>query len=173
MISDFIFIGYLVAFLPAIVKTITIYISRVWLLVLEGVDEVKYDGVKEISYYQWTPLILVMQGFLFAFPRICWTFATHYAGQCHKQPANQHPRNFTQHSCESLLGYDVNKIVQMCNIIENINPISRDKMVRFLTNHMDRLLGYRREYRQGETTQILSIYHYYTSLYCIIIRQGI
>jgi len=49
------------------------------LSIVVGPDEIKYYD-REISYYQWTPLILVMQAFLFAFPSICWSFATHHAG---------------------------------------------------------------------------------------------
>lgn len=50
------------------------------------------------------------------------------------------------------LGYGVNRSVQMCNEIENVNPVNRDKMIKFLSNQMDRLLDYRREYREGEAT---------------------
>ncbi|XP_067940681.1 innexin unc-9-like [Watersipora subatra] len=91
---------------------------------LPGPNEVKYYD-REISYYQWTPLILVMQAFLYAFPSVCWSFATHHAG------------------------YGVNRAVHMCNSPENINPENRDRLIKFLSNQMDRLLGYRREYREG------------------------
>lgn len=79
---------------------------------------------REISYYQWTPFVLMLQACMFTLPRIVWSFSTHY------------------------VGYNVNRIVSMCNSPENINPESRDKMVKFLTNQIDRLLGYRREFRQ-------------------------
>lgn len=35
---------------------------------------------KEIGYYQWTPLILVLQAFMYAFPSILWRFSTRHAG---------------------------------------------------------------------------------------------
>lgn len=38
----------------------------------------------------------------------------------------------------------------MCNSPENINPENRDRLIKFLSNQMDRLLGYRREYREGK-----------------------
>jgi len=46
-------------------------------------------------------------------------------------------------------GYGVNRAVQMCNSPENINPENRDRLIKFISNQMDRLLGYRREYREG------------------------
>lgn len=79
---------------------------------------------REVSYYQWTPFVLMLQACMFTLPRIVWSFSTHY------------------------VGYSVNRIVSLCNAPENINPESRDKVIKFLTNQIDRLLGYRREFRQ-------------------------
>ena len=47
-------------------------------------------------------------------------------------------------------GYGVNRAVHMCNAPENMNPENRDRLIKFLSNQMDRLLGYRREYREGK-----------------------
>ena len=49
----------------------------------------------------------------------------------------------------TVTGYGVNRAVHMCNSPENINPENRDRLIKFLSNQMDRLLGYRREYREG------------------------
>lgn len=57
------------------------------------------------------------------------------------------------------VGYGVNRAVNMCNSPENLNPESRDRLIKFLSNQMDRLLGYRREYREGKSIFNLDILH--------------
>jgi len=56
------------------------------------------------------------------------------------------------------LGYGVDRAVHMCNLTENLNPENRDRLVRFLSCQLDRLLGYRREYREGKRVAVLSYY---------------
>jgi len=46
-------------------------------------------------------------------------------------------------------GYDIHHIVGLCNKGDNLNPDKRDGVIAYLTNHLDRLLGYRREYRSS------------------------
>lgn len=79
----------------------------------------------EITYYQWTPIILAFQALLFVIPGLLWKIFSSGAG------------------------YDIHSIVNTCNKSDNLNPEKRDGVIAYITNHIDRLLGYRREYREG------------------------
>lgn len=79
-----------------------------------------------IGYYQWVPLILLMQALMFYLPCMVWRFMNNKAG------------------------IDVNNIVEAASSLQHTAYVeSRDKTVRYMTKHMDRYLGSTREYRQG------------------------
>ncbi|XP_067940884.1 innexin unc-9-like [Watersipora subatra] len=79
----------------------------------------------EITYYQWTPIILAFQALLFVIPGLLWKVFSSGAG------------------------YDIHQIVLTCNKSDLLNPEKRDGVIAYVTSHLDRLLGYRREYRDG------------------------
>ncbi|XP_067941208.1 innexin unc-9-like [Watersipora subatra] len=79
----------------------------------------------ELTYYQWTPIILAFQAFLFTIPGLLWKVFSSGAG------------------------YDIHHIVHLCIKDDNINPEKRDGVIAYVTSHLDRLLGYRREYRSS------------------------
>ncbi|KAF6028118.1 hypothetical protein EB796_013578 [Bugula neritina] len=79
----------------------------------------------ELTYYQWTPIILAFQAFLFTLPGLLWKVFSATAG------------------------YDIHHIVSVCNKGENLDPAKRDGSIAYITSHLDRLLSYRREYRNS------------------------
>jgi len=91
----------------------------------ENIPEHDQRSGLEITYYQWTPIILIIQAGLFAIPGLLWKVFSSGAG------------------------YDIHSIVNTCNSSDNLNPEKRDGVIAYITSHVDRLLGYRREYRDG------------------------
>lgn len=84
-----------------------------------------------IGYYQWIPLMLLLQALLCYLPSIVWAVN------------NSRP------------GLDINRMVLIVSGMEHINPDIRDKSIRFLCRHFDRALAYQREYRRGRMRRCL------------------
>jgi len=80
---------------------------------------------KEIVYYQWVPLVLFLQAFMFYLPSVHWAVLNRS------------------------IGMDINKIVQTLRQLEHINPDTRDKVTKYLIKHIDRSLSYTKEIRKG------------------------
>ena len=80
---------------------------------------------KEIVYYQWVPLVLFLQAFMFYLPSVHWSVLNRS------------------------IGMDINKVVQTLRQLDHINPDSRDKVTKFIIKHIDRSLNYTREIRKG------------------------
>ena len=78
-----------------------------------------------VGYYQWIPLVLLLQTLCFYTPSIIWS--TH----------------------NSTIGMDINRMVLLVSGVEHINPDIRDKTIKFICRHFDRALAYQREYRRG------------------------
>jgi len=79
-----------------------------------------------ISYYQWVPLVLLLQSFLFFLPCCLW-------------------RVFADRS-----GINVNNLVEAADTIQNaLYPERRDKTIKYMIRHLDHYLDYQREYRGG------------------------
>lgn len=78
-----------------------------------------------VGYYQWIPLVLLLQTLCFYIPSIIWS--TH----------------------NTAVGIDINRMVLLVSGVEHINPDIRDKTIKFICRHFDRALAYQREYRRG------------------------
>lgn len=100
------------------------WISNTYYIPMSELNIIKAPR-KEIVYYQWVPLVLFLQAFMFYLPSVHWSVLN------------------------KSIGMDINKIVQTLRQLEHINPDSRDKVTRFLIKHVDRSLGYTREIRSG------------------------
>lgn len=79
-----------------------------------------------ISYYQWVPLMLLIQAFMFYVPCLIW-------------------RVFSERS-----GININNLVEAADTIQNaLYPERRDKTIKYMIRHLDHYLDYQREYRGG------------------------
>lgn len=79
-----------------------------------------------IGYYQWVPIVLLVQAFMFYMPCLVW-------------------RVFSDRS-----GINVNNLVEAAETIQNaLYPERRDKTIKYMIRHLDHYLEYQREYRGG------------------------
>lgn len=81
--------------------------------------------VEKIPYYQWVPFILLCMMFLFYLPGFVW-------------------RNMTK-AC----GINTKVITKMVTDMDQLDGEKREKAVRALAKHIDKALGYHREYEHG------------------------
>ena len=100
------------------------WISNTYYIPMSELNIIKAPR-KEIVYYQWVPLVLFLQAFMFYLPSVHWSVLNRS------------------------IGMDINKVVTTLRQLEHINPESRDKVTKFLIKHIDRSLKYTREIRQG------------------------
>ena len=84
-----------------------------------------------IGYYQWIPLMLLLQALMCYIPSLVWAMN------------NSRP------------GLDMNRMVLLLSGMESINPEIRDKSIKFICRHFDRALAYQREYRKSKFRQCL------------------
>ncbi|ESO01145.1 hypothetical protein HELRODRAFT_82276 [Helobdella robusta] len=81
---------------------------------------------KVISYYQWVPLVMLLQAFFFYLPCLLW-------------------RVFSERS-----GININNLVEAAETIQNaLYPERRDKTIKYMIRHLDHYLDYQREYQGG------------------------
>lgn len=81
---------------------------------------------ERIGYYQWIPIVLLVQGFLFFLPCVIW-------------------RVFSSRS-----GINIHNLVESSETIQNaLYPERRDKTIKYMIRHLDHYLEYQREYRGG------------------------
>lgn len=80
---------------------------------------------REITYYQWVPMILLFQAFLFKVPCILWRILTASAG------------------------VNLDKIVTLAAETQYISPDDRERTIKHIVRYMDRWLENAREYRSG------------------------
>ena len=81
---------------------------------------------RHISYYQWVPVMLLLQALLFHLPCLFW-------------------RIFSDRS-----GINVNNLVEAAETIQNaLYPERREKTIRYMIRHLDHYLDYQRDYRGG------------------------
>lgn len=79
-----------------------------------------------INYYQWVPLVMLLQAFLFYLPCLMW-------------------RVFSERS-----GININNLVEAADTIQNaLYPERRDKTIKYMIRHLDHYLDYQREYQGG------------------------
>ena len=79
-----------------------------------------------LNYYQWVPIFLLVQAFLFFLPSVFW-------------------RLFCERS-----GINVHNLVEAADTIQNaLYPERRDKTIKYMIRHLDHYLGYQRNYRGG------------------------
>ncbi|PAA62711.1 hypothetical protein BOX15_Mlig011942g3 [Macrostomum lignano] len=84
-----------------------------------------------IGYYQWVPLVLLIQAFLFNLPCLIW-------------------RLFNWQS-----GIQLSNIMEVACDVEMIkDPLSRQTSVRYVAKHIEDSLGSHREYRSGCATKL-------------------
>ena len=88
-------------------------------------DSVLGEKQKMINYYQWVPLILLFQAFIFRLPVIFW-------------------RTFSRRS-----GIDVASIVDAGYMLQSLkHDQSKEKIIQFVSKQMDRYLISTREFRE-------------------------
>ena len=95
-----------------------------------------------IGYYQWVPIVLLVQAFLFYLPCLLW-------------------RVFSDRS-----GINVNNLVEAAETIQNaLYPERRDKTIKYMIRHLDHYLDYQREYRGG---CCVTCKHFFAKHMCLV-----
>ena len=119
------------------------WVSNTYFVPLLKKDIPEVDEPKErIGYYQWVPMILLVQAMFFYLPAMVWRFMNNKAG------------------------VDVNNIVEAAMTLQHTAYAdNRGKTLQFMAKHMDRYLGSTREYRQGCCTNIK---HFVSRNCCLI-----
>ena len=100
------------------------------------------EDVKRIPYYQWVPLILLVQALVFYLPCLLWR------------------------SLNSKSGIDVNNIVEAAVTFQNSDfSEAREKSMRYMTRQFDRYVGSRRQRQKG---CVMSIKYFMARTCCFI-----
>ena len=105
-------------------------------------DQIEWDKRPMISYYQWVPLILMMQAVLAMTPSLIWRFLNVRAG------------------------VDVAALMEAANVCQRAtyNEI-REKTVRYMVNQVDRYLMAQRDYRRNCCARLKQM----ISRYCFLV----
>lgn len=85
---------------------------------------------KELTYYQWVPLILLFMAFMFKFPSFIWRMLN------------------------GLAGLNINKIVDMTASTQVGDPKKRDETVNYIAMYIDRWLESNRNYHYNVFVRI-------------------
>lgn len=85
---------------------------------------------KEIVYYQWVPLVLFLQAFMFYLPNIFWVVLSRS------------------------IGLDINGIAKWLRSMDAFNIDQRDSSTKFIAAHVDRAFKYSRNYRKSWCPQL-------------------
>jgi len=79
-----------------------------------------------LSYYQWVPIFLLIQAFLFYLPSVFWRVSSERSG------------------------INVHNLVEAADTIQNaLYPERRDKTIKYMIRHLDHYLQYQKDYRGG------------------------
>lgn len=96
-----------------------------------------------LSYYQWVPIFLLIQAFLFYLPSVFW-------------------RLFSERS-----GINVHNLVEAADTIQNaLYPERRDKTIKYMIRHLDHYLQYQRDYRGGCCACLKACLAHRSCLFC-------
>lgn len=83
----------------------------------ESIPDIDSDKSEhEITYYQWIPLILLLQAFLFKFPNLVWSMMNSYSG------------------------VSMDKVIKLCNDTQSNTPEERQETIENLAMYMDKWL---------------------------------
>ena len=85
---------------------------------------------REITYYQWVPLILVFQAFLFKFPNVVWKLL--------------HPNG----------GLNLHKVVDMAEQTQQADVVARKEIIEHMAFNLDRWLNNERDFRTNRYVAI-------------------
>ena len=106
------------------------WVSNTYWLPDKAIPGNRRNVKKPINYYQWVPVVLLAQAFMFRLP--CWFW-----------------RLFSERS-----GINVNNLVEAAETIQNaLYPERREKTIRYMIRHLDHYLDYQRDYRGGGQCQ--------------------
>ncbi len=95
-----------------------------------------------LSYYQWVPLVLLVQALFFYLPCLLW-------------------RVFSDRS-----GINIQNLVESAETIQNaLYPERRDKTLKYMIRHLDHYLEYQREYRGG---CCVAVKHFLAKHLCLV-----
>ena len=97
---------------------------------------------REITYYQWVPLILAFQALLFKLPNVIWKML--------------HP------NC----GINLSKIVDMAEKTQLTSPSSRQELIEHLAKHIDKWLDTERNYSWNRYTAMRERASKFCCIFC-------
>ena len=102
------------------------WVSNTYYLPMDQVIPDKGAPRQRIGYYQWVPMILLCQCVLFYMPCMIWRWLSKRSG------------------------IDVNTITEAAHHGKRVTfPESREKIIRYMANHLDRYLASQRDHRRG------------------------
>lgn len=105
------------------------WISNTYYIPMSDTDVVNASR-KEVVYYQWVPLVLFLQAFIFYTPSLFWS------------------------AFGNSNGFDIHKTAQLLSQTEHMNPTSRDSCTRLLTKQIDQTLLFNRQMAAGTCDRI-------------------
>ncbi|XP_013415387.1 innexin unc-9 isoform X2 [Lingula anatina] len=85
----------------------------------------KWEPHEHIGYYQWVPIVLMVQALMFYIPCIVWRLLN------------------------GRTGVDMNTIVKSLSGNESLNPDAREGTIRYLVRHLDRYFDHQRDLSKG------------------------
>ena len=100
------------------------WISNTYYIPMSNLDIIN-SPKKEVVYYQWIPLALFLQAFIFYLPFLFWSVFS------------------------DSIGIDMHKVANLLRQADQMNPSSRDICTRFLSKQVDRALLYNRHSGRG------------------------
>ena len=106
---------------------------------LPELESVKEEN--EITYYQWIPLILLLQAMMFKVPNLVWRLLNDYSG------------------------ISMEKIINLCNDTQGNAPEERQETIENLAKYLDKWLG---TYQPYKTNIIVRMKNKISSLMCFI-----
>ncbi|XP_052799427.1 innexin unc-9-like [Mya arenaria] len=83
---------------------------------------------REITYYQWVPIVLLLQAFLFKLPNVVWNLLHTYGG------------------------LKLNNLVKMAETTQLLNPVERQTVIENIASHIDKWLDAERAYKWNKMT---------------------
>ncbi|XP_063438780.1 innexin unc-9-like [Mytilus trossulus] len=119
----------------------TCWISNTYYIPMDDTipEHIEMRQNKEITYYQWIPIILMFMAFLFKVPNIAWRLLNGYSG------------------------IDMNKIVSMSNASLMSSPDDRTKNISQIAKYLHRWIECQQDYHSNI---LVRIRHRFSNIFC-------
>ena len=119
------------------------WLSNTYYLEADTIPGQRGSTKTRIGYYQWVPVVLLVQALLYHMPCVVWRV------------------------CADRSGININNLVEAAETIQNaLYPERRDKTIKYMIRHFDHYLEYQKEYRGGCCVLVKHMISKYACLIC-------